>query len=121
MKIRSDFVSNSSSCSFIIKVNSKDEIQVLADFFKKHPGICSSGYPNIEFAAENVWDRINCINPECIGVGECLYVNVGEDHDMRTIDKFYKISEEIEELGVELYEDPGAHYSVGAKLPEIKD
>ena len=40
---------------------------------------------------------------------------------MRTVDEFYKISEEIEELGVELYEDPGAHYSVGAKLPEITD
>lgn len=119
MKTRNDFVSNSSSCSFIIKVNSEDEIAVLADFFKKYPGICGSGYPNIEFAAENIWDRFDCINPECVDVGECLYVDVGEDHDMETINKFYQISGEIEDLGVDLYEDPDAHCTIGKKIPNL--
>lgn len=121
MKTRNDFVSNSSSCSFIIKVNSEDEIAILSDFFKTHPGICNSGYPNIEFAAENVWDKFDYINPDRVNVGECLYVNIGEDHYMKIIDDFYRISKEIEDLGIELYEDPDAHYTVGAKLPEIKD
>lgn len=121
MKTRNDFVSNSSSCSFIIKVNSEDEILALASFFKKYPNICNSGYPSLAFAADNVWDRLNSINPEHVNVGECLYVDVGEDHDIETINEFYKISGEIEDLGVELYEDPGAHCSIGKELPESKE
>ena len=36
MKVRNDYVSNSSSCSFIVKVNSSDDIAKVRELVKKH-------------------------------------------------------------------------------------
>ena len=76
------------------------------------------------FSLEKICDSIrlmDSITPYTVEPGECLYVNVGSDHYMEIVDKFYRISSEIEEMGFELYQDPGAHYSVGKKLPKVED
>lgn len=121
MKFRNDYVSNSSSCSFIIKVNTEDEIEKLKEYFKKNKDICNSGYISLNVAATDYWDSTDAINPNTVLPGECLYVNVGEDHFFETIDKFNRVSNEISEMGCELYQDPEAHYSIGKKLPKIED
>lgn len=121
MKLRQDFVSNSSSCSFIIKVNTEDEIEKLKEYFKKNEGICTSGFVSLNDAAREYWYSLGAINPDTVKPGECLYVDVGEDHDWWVIDKFNHVSSEIEEMGCELYQDPDAHYSVGKKLPKVED
>lgn len=121
MKFRNDYVSNSSSCSFIIKVNTEDEIEKLKEYFKKNKGICDSGYISINHAADEPWNSMDSITPYTVEPGECLYVNVGEDHYLHVIDKFNRVSGDIEEIGCELYQDPDAHYSIGKKLPKVED
>ena len=121
MKIRNDYVSNSSSCSFIIKVNNEGEIEMLKEYFKKNEGICKSGFISLDFAASEYWNSIDEINPDTVLPGECLYVNVGSDHYLDVFNKFNRISSEIEEMGLELYQDPEAHYTIGNKLPKDED
>lgn len=122
MKVRNDYVSNSSSCSFIVKVNNEDDIAKVRKLVKKHSSkyhnICSGGYPDIEWASENIWDYNRYINENNVDPGELLKIDVGEDHDFETIRKFEDVSSDFEEAGLELYSDDDAHYTIGEALPE---
>ena len=122
MKIRNDFVSNSSSCSFIVKVNNADDIAKVRELIEKHSSsqnsICCGGYCDIAYASENSWDYDQYINENNVEPGELLKIDVGEDHDEETIRKFYDVSSDFEESGLELYADDDAHCTVGKALSE---
>ena len=121
MKVRNDYVSNSSSCSFIVKVNNEDDISKVRELVKKHStsyhNICVGGYPNLEYASDNSWDYDSFINENNVEPGELLKIDVGEDHEIDVVDEFYKVSAEFEEANLELYADDYAHYTVGKALP----
>ena len=91
---------------------------MLKEYFKKNEGICKSGFISLDFAASEYWNSIDEINPDTVLHGECLYVDVGSDHYLDVFDKFNRISSEIEDMGLELYQDPEAHYTIGSKLPK---
>ena len=91
---------------------------MLKEYFKKNEGICKSGFISLDFAANEYWNSMCGINPDTVIPGECLYVNVGSDHCFDVFAKFNRIANEIEEMGLELYQDPEAHYTVGSKLPK---
>lgn len=122
MKVRNDYVSNSSSCSFIVKVNSSDDIAKVRELVKKHSytyhSICVGGYPNIAYASENPWDYDSNMDENNVEPGELLKIDVGEDHDFATIRKFEDVSSDFGEAGLELYADDDAHYTIGESLPE---
>lgn len=125
MKVRNDYVSNSSSCSFIVKVNNDDDIAKVRELVKRNStsyhSICVGGYPNLEYASDNLWDYDSYMNEDNVQLGELLKIDVGEDHDLGTIDKFYKVSAEFEEAKLELYADDDAHYTIGNPLPDAND
>lgn len=122
MKVRNDYVSNSSSCSFIVKVNNEDDIAKVRELVKRHSytyhSICVGGYPNIAYASENIWDYDSNMDENNVEPGELLKIDVGEDHDFETIRKFEDVSSEFEASGLELYADDDAHYTIGKALPE---
>lgn len=115
MKIRSDFVSNSSSCSFLIHLvdendieNYKNLVELLKQggykvewYIRTHPTILSAeirnGEPNI-----NDW----------------AWCDVGED-TLDNIEALYDIEDVLNEYEhkFKVYQDKYAHYSIGKNIP----
>ena len=128
MKIRTDYVSNSSSCSFFIELDSQEAIDAfkqIANKFNEH---------EVEIAAYQDFDAVCRWDPysrssfentnisqlaENLEVGEWIKCDSGEDHDINFMDRFDRMVAAIDSSPVKfnIYEDPDAHTTYyGAKV-----
>lgn len=112
MKTRNDFVSNSSSCSFIIHVQSQKDAEQLKSIYGKF-----SGKANLEkfFSFDDCWNGCLVRSADDIEKDSFVRVDVGEDHNLEVINEFYDVEGIIDssEYKFKTYQDPGAHYTTG--------
>ena len=131
MKIRTDYVSNSSSCSFFIELDSQEAIdafkQISSNFDEHDVEIAS--YRDIDAVCR--WDPYDrsayCDNGisqlvENLEVGDWVKCDSGEDHDINFMNRFDKMVAVVDSSPVKfkIYEDPDAHttYYGAMEFPE---
>ena len=113
MKTRNDFVSNSSSCSFIVKINSQEDKDILEKILKGYD-CCLESSLSISSYDGSVIKSIQDSD-----IGDFVSVNLGDD-DLDTINDLEDIKCEIEngDHEFEVYSDKLAHYTFGKEYKE---
>ena len=121
MKTRNDFVSNSSSCSFIVHVIDEKTLEHLNKPSNKKviDDYCSS----IASSYDDIYSYDGALTYSKdmdLEIGDFLMINAGEDHDIHNIEKienlYHELMDGFEDLTV--YQDLNAHYSYGKKYKE---
>ena len=118
--IRNDFVSNSSSCSFIIHLQSKKD----TDEFKKiYNKLLEKGVHIDIMLDPNTY--LDCITKggndiDKIKKGDYVRLDSGEDHDSDYKNRYYKMCEIVDSTGYKFkeYQDSDAHMTRGMKWRE---
>ena len=112
MKTRNDFVSNSSSCSFFIELDSQEAVDAfkqIAVRFDKHE-VSLSLY--CDFTSVCDFDPYgHSSDIDKLEVGEWVKCDSGEDHDECFMRRFEKMADVVDSSPVKfkIYEDPDAH------------
>ena len=110
MKIRIDFVSNSSSCSFFIELNS----QAAVDAFKQIISKFNKNEVKLSFynSIQDVF-KYDDMTIEDIEVGTLVKCDSGEDHDIDYRDRFNRMVDVVDNnpsnFKFKIYDDPDAH------------
>lgn len=105
MRIRNDFVSNSSSCSFIVQITNADKKQKFLELVEK-----------FKLQINEFWDE----NVEDIDKGDWYNVYCGED-SFENVDRFeQEIIPKVEEINLKCFRDEYEHCSYGRKLRRKK-
>lgn len=121
MKVRSDFVSNSSSCSFIIHIKTEEDAKHLRDVYDtllkdKYMRVCST----TEAAMEGCYssDAFDVYSPDWIEPHSFLFVSNGDDSDIECYLKLEDFAEALNEgYGkLKFYRDYGEHVTLGDDL-----
>lgn len=121
MKTRNDFVSNSSSCSFIVHIADEKMLEHLSKPSNKEiiDRYCNSIAITYDGSC-GYGDSIPYSKDVDLEIGDFLQIYAGEDHDIYNIEKiadlYYELTDGFDGLAV--YQDPDAHYSYGEKFKE---
>jgi len=120
--IRNDFVSNSSSCSFFIHLQSQKDVDEFKSIFDKLYNL------NIGMAVYldpyHYLDFINAkTDVEKIHKGDYIRLDAGEDHYKEIIDRYDEMCDIIDECPYKFkeYKDIDAHYTRGKNWKESDD
>jgi len=124
---RNDFVSNSSSCSFVVYIETQQDLDELSKIWKDVRKLTNNHvevYDNLEDACNrcgmyfttgyldnNDWNMIE--------VGEAINVSSGDDHYLYFEKKFDELRDLFtNNYKFKLYRDYDAHYSTGMDYKE---
>lgn len=124
MKIRSDFVSNSSSCSFFVYLATEDDVEefkLLIDILKKK-NVDIQMFCSLEDANDR-WYGVPFDGSEqmqnALRPGYYMLIDTGEDHYIGFEERFREVENLfLNDYVFKLYQDPEAHMSSGDDLPE---
>lgn len=121
MKTRNDFVSNSSSCSFIVHIADEKTFKHLSKSSNKK--IIDRYCTSIAMTYDGSCGYCNSIpysKDVDLEIGDFLRIYAGEDHNLRNIEKIEDLYCELTDGfdGLAVYQDPDAHYSYGEKFKE---
>lgn len=124
MKIRTDFVSNSSSCSFFVGLHTQADI----DEFKKLVGILKKKnvYMQVFYnlaEAHDRWDGQDFDGSDeaiaSLELGNYILIDTGEDHYDGYEYRYWDIKDRFtDKYPFKLYRDKEAHMSVDDELPK---
>lgn len=114
MKTRTDFVSNSSSCSFIVKLHSEKDVELINKCIKCYTvglfKLCDKNY---------FTEKIDSITNS--DINDYINIDIGDDN-LETINEFENLTCDIKDImknnsdnTIEIYKDPYAHYTFGDK------
>ena len=123
MKIRYDFVSNSSSCSFIVGLENEQSInsfKKLIGFLKKndvsmvyYPDLSSITYRANAKVFSGTKQDIKLLEP-----GSYMVIDTGEDHYDGFEEKFNMVLNKFGK-SFKLFQDDSAHLTFGNDLPPV--
>lgn len=123
--LRKDFVSNSSSCSFILYIQSEEDIKQLSKpdvlkILKKLAGAMDKNFHNVPYGALNRFNDINDVE-----IGDYIYIYNGEDNEY---DWIYDVPDsELNDIAdslnkdygkLKFYRDHDAHVTLGEDYVE---
>ena len=124
MKIRSDFVSNSSSCSFFVGLHTQEDI----DEFKKLVSMLNKKHVYMQLfynlaEANDRWDGKEFDGSDeavaSLEPGNYILIDTGDDHYDGYEYRYWDIKDRfIEGYKFKLYNDREAHMSVEDELPK---
>jgi len=135
VKIRTDFVSNSSSCSFFVHLTNQEQINefkklipLIREYQMETKGYWETlndfsdyyyGYQDKSFKSE--YDNPNWY--EKLKPGNVVSVGVDEDHDWETVERYFEVAGKFEHNPVKfsLYQDDFAHQTIGKKVPKPQE
>ena len=122
MKVRNDYVSNSSSCSFIIHVSNEDDLKQLSKpnvlaVLKKWASVFSSDINQLPYG-----DCLKFHDISDIQVGDFIHIYAGEDSDYDwefnyPLNVLYNIIDKLNDGYGKLsyYLDNDAHVTIGER------
>lgn len=129
MKERIDFVSNSSSCSFLIHLRNEEDAEAFKKVFddvRKHTihGEFEVFYSLEDPKRGNTWSDFVLKTPDEVEPHTIVKCDSGEDHDLYYDERFNEMKDALGDYPFMLYVDPEAHTSAGYendidKLEEI--
>ena len=132
MKLRMDYVSNSSSCSFFIHLKTKESVDAFKEILPKlqemkviYPGY----YSSLKSLSEWVHHVDHCGDPFFICNTKdwyselspgCVVIIGTEEDDLRSMATFDEALELVEAnpVNFELYQDDLAHQTAGKRVPK---
>ena len=124
MKIRTDFVSNSSSCSFFVGLHTQadiDEFKKFVDMLKKK-NVYMQLFYNLAEAKDRWYGHDFDGSDEAVASlepGNYILIDTGDDHYDGYEYRFWDIEDRLtESYPFKLYRDKEAHMSVSNELPK---
>ena len=121
MKTRLDFVSNSSSCSFFVCLQSQADLDELKKLFGslKNAGASLAAYSTAFDADCHANAAVLEDSADAASIGDYVLCDVGEDHDSWYERRYNDMCRVFDSSGHEFkfFEDPWAHMTRGEALP----
>ena len=127
MKVRHDFVSNSSSCSFFVYLETNEDVEEFKKLISvlKEMNVCMTLFADLA-AANDRWYgddfdgskfEVDVLKP-----GNFMLIDACDDHWSGYEDKFYDVKEQFTAFHkFKLYADKDAHMSTGDDLPKAEE